>query len=54
MKYLSKSNGVYKLNFPMSKITWFQTGGKAEVLYIPYDFLDLRFFLKNFKKNQLL
>ena len=53
MKYLSKSKGVYKLNFPMSKITWFQTGGKAEVLYIPYDFLDLRFFLKNFKKKPI-
>ena len=54
MKYFSKSKGVVKLNFPMSKLTWFQTGGKAQVLFIPENRLDLHLFLKNFKEKKLI
>ena len=49
MKSLPKIKGVYKRNFPLSKLTWFQTGGKAEILFLPKDLLDLQFFLKNIK-----
>ena len=47
MTSLPKIKGIYKRNFSLSKLTWFQTGGKAEVLFIPKDLLDLQFFLKN-------
>ena len=30
MKSLPKIKGIYKKNFSLSKLTWFQTGGKAE------------------------
>jgi len=49
MNSLPKIKGTYKKNFPLSKLTWFQTGGKAQVLFIPKDLLDLQFFLKNIK-----
>ena len=49
MKSLPKIKGTYKRNFPLSKLTWFQTGGKAEILFLPKDLLDLQFFLKNIK-----
>ena len=49
MKSFPKIKGIYKRNFSLSKLTWFQTGGKAEVLFIPKDLLDLQFFLKNIK-----
>ena len=47
MNSLPKIKGTYKKNFPLSKLTWFQTGGKAQVLLIPKDLSDLQFFLKN-------
>ena len=46
---LPKIKGVYKRNFPLSKLTWLQTGGKAEILFIPKDLNDLQFFLQNIK-----
>ena len=49
MNSLPKIKGTYKKNFPLSKLTWFQTGGKAQVLLIPKDLSDLQFFLKNIK-----
>tara|TARA_B100000029_G_scaffold513292_2_gene612357 strand:+ start:2004 stop:2888 length:885 start_codon:yes stop_codon:yes gene_type:complete len=52
MKYFSKFKGDFKLNFPMSKLTWFQTGGKAKILFMPKDILDLHLFLKNFKEKE--
>ena len=47
MNSLPKIKGTYKKNFPLSKLTWFQTGGKAKVLFVPKNLLDLQFFLKN-------
>ncbi|RCL02684.1 MAG: UDP-N-acetylmuramate dehydrogenase [Candidatus Tokpelaia sp. JSC188] len=35
----------------MSKITWFRTGGPAELLYQPADEKDLVYFLKNLPKR---
>ena len=49
MNSLPKIKGTYKKNFPLSKLTWFQTGGKAKVLFVPKNLLDLQFFLKNIK-----
>tara|TARA_B100001123_G_scaffold128033_1_gene148915 strand:+ start:290 stop:1171 length:882 start_codon:yes stop_codon:yes gene_type:complete len=53
MKFLPKIKGTYKRNFPLSKLTWFQTGGKAEILFIPKDLSDLQFFLKNIKNTPI-
>ena len=41
MNSLPKIKGTYKKNFSLSKLTWFQTGGKAQVLFIPKNLLDL-------------
>ena len=49
MNSLPNIKGTYKKNFPLSKLTWFQTGGKAKVLFVPKNLLDLQFFLKNIK-----
>jgi len=54
MKFLPKIKGTYKKNFPLSKLTWFQTGGKAQVLLIPKDLSDLQFFLKNINHMKLV
>ena len=53
MNSLPKIQGLYKKNFPLSKLTWLQTGGKAEVLCIPKDLLDLQYFLKNIKNTPI-
>ena len=53
MKSLPKIKGIYKRNFSLSRLTWFQTGGKAEILFIPKDLLDLQFFLKNTKYRSI-
>ena len=53
MTSLPKIKGIYKRNFSLSKLTWFQTGGKAEILFIPKDLLDLQFFLKNIKNTSI-
>ena len=51
MNLLPKIKGTYKKRFPLSKLTWFQTGGNADVLFIPKDIDDLKFFLKRLKKT---
>ena len=53
MNSLPKIKGTYKKNFSLSKLTWFQTGGKAQVLFIPKNLLDLQFFLKNIKNTPI-
>ena len=53
MNFLPKIQGIYKKNFLLSKLTWLQTGGKAEVLCIPKDLLDLQYFLKNIKNTPI-
>ena len=50
MAVFSKIKGNYKKNFPLSKFTWFQTGGKAEFFYMPNHIEDLKSFLKKVKK----
>ena len=49
--HVTKGKGIVRLNFPLSKLTWFQTGGNAQVLYIPKNFLELHLFLEGIKKD---
>ena len=49
MNSFSNIKGLYKKNFSLSKLNWFQTGGKAETLFIPQDLEDLKLFLQNIK-----
>lgn len=44
---LPKIRGSYRFNVDLSKTTWFQVGGKADVLFRPQDISDLVDFLKN-------
>ncbi|RCL00705.1 MAG: UDP-N-acetylmuramate dehydrogenase [Candidatus Tokpelaia sp. JSC189] len=44
---LSGLRGRIMSDVDMSKITWFRTGGPAELLYQPADEKDLAYFLKN-------
>ncbi|MBY7649858.1 MAG: UDP-N-acetylenolpyruvoylglucosamine reductase [Candidatus Liberibacter europaeus] len=37
--------GKYQENFPMRRITWFRTGGCADVMFQPQDIDDLKDFL---------
>lgn len=39
--------GKYIKDAPMSKHTWFAVGGPAEVMFIPEDDKDLKYFLQN-------
>lgn len=43
---LPKVEGKYIKNAPLAKHTWFGVGGPAEVLYIPKDIDDLKFFIE--------
>lgn len=47
---LPSVRGKYFKDVDLSKYTWFQVGGKAEILFKPADLEDLQFFLK--KKPQ--
>ena len=47
---LPKIKENFKKNFSLSKLTWFQTGGKAEFFYIPSHIEDLKDFLKKVNK----
>ena len=47
---LPKIKENFKKNFSLSKLTWFQTGGKAEFFYVPSHIEDLKYFLKKVKK----
>ncbi|MDD4555790.1 MAG: UDP-N-acetylmuramate dehydrogenase [Alphaproteobacteria bacterium] len=44
---LPEVKGKYIENAPLSRHTWFAVGGPAEVLFVPKDEEDLKFFLKN-------
>ena len=46
-KFLAQLKGRVLYNEPLSKHTWFGTGGPADVFFIPRDTQDLSFFLKN-------
>ena len=52
MAVFSKIKGNYKKNFPLSKFTWFQTGGKAEFFYMPNHIEDLKSFIT--QNNKML
>jgi UDP-N-acetylmuramate dehydrogenase len=43
---LPKVRGRYILEFDLSKATWFQVGGAAQILFRPADVEDLSFFLQ--------
>ncbi|QKX02234.1 UDP-N-acetylmuramate dehydrogenase [Wolbachia endosymbiont of Dirofilaria (Dirofilaria) immitis] len=44
---LPKVRGVYRYNTLMSKITWLNVGGQADVLFKPHDIKDLIYLVKN-------
>ncbi len=44
---LPKVVGSYRENADLSKTTWFNVGGNADILFRPHDVNDLAFFLKN-------
>ena len=48
---LPKVRGRYRENASLAKVTWFQVGGEAEVLFKPEDAEDLQFFLANKPKD---
>lgn len=48
---LPKIRGKYRENADLSKTTWFQVGGAAEVLFKPEDCEDLCFFMKHIPRN---
>lgn len=43
---LPNVKGTYRFNADLSKTTWFQVGGTAEVLFKPYNEEDLVYFLR--------
>lgn len=51
MNSLPKIKGEYKFNEPMARHTWLNTGGNAEVMFLPEDEKDLQSFLQNLDKN---
>ena len=46
MTRLPKVRGRLEPNAPLADLTWFRTGGPAEVLFTPADEADLADFLK--------
>ena len=46
---LPKIRGTYRKNASLK--TWFNVGGRAEIMFRPLDIEDLQFFLKNCPKN---
>lgn len=46
VKSLPEVSGVYKMNEPLSRHTWFAVGGPAEVMFVPSDEADLSAFLQ--------
>ena len=53
MASLPTIKGEYKRNFRISKLTWFQSGGKATIFCMPKDVDDLVAVLKKTKKIPL-
>jgi UDP-N-acetylmuramate dehydrogenase len=49
LEILPKVRGVYRENVELK--TWFDVGGKAEILFRPADILDLQHFLQNCPKE---
>jgi UDP-N-acetylmuramate dehydrogenase len=47
LKRLPQVRGRLMPNAPLADLTWFKTGGPAEVLFMPADEADLAEFLKN-------
>ena len=48
---LPKIKGKYRENANAGKMCWFKTNGIADVLFIPQDIDDLKYFLSNKPKN---
>jgi UDP-N-acetylmuramate dehydrogenase len=48
---LPKVKGQYLFDESLAKYSWFGTGGKADVLFMPKDKEDLIYFLKNKPKD---
>jgi UDP-N-acetylmuramate dehydrogenase len=48
---LPKVRGRYSVEVDLSRLTWFQVGGAAQVLFKPADVEDLAFFLKQKPKD---
>ncbi|MDR2831691.1 MAG: UDP-N-acetylmuramate dehydrogenase [Rickettsiales bacterium] len=46
---LPKVRGIYRYNVSMSKMTWLNVGGQADVLFKPRDIEDLTCLIKNTK-----
>lgn len=46
LQNLPMVRGEYKFNEPMSRYTWFNVGGPAEILFLPADEIDLCNFLQ--------
>lgn len=51
IKILPKVSGRYLQNISLSRHTWFNVGGNAEVMYIPADINDLIYFLQHKPHN---
>lgn len=52
MKYdLPEVRGKYRFDFPLSKATWFQVGGNADIMFKPEDEEDLAHFIANKPKD---
>ena len=48
---LPKVRGSYRQNADLSKINWFNVGGKADIMFRPHDVEDLSYFLQNKPKG---
>ena len=51
---LPKVRGIYKLNEPLSRYTWLNVGGPADVMFLPEDIEDLQNFLQQKNPEQPL
>jgi UDP-N-acetylmuramate dehydrogenase len=51
LKKLPEVRGRYMANASLADLTWFKTGGPAEVLYLPADEADLSVFMKGTPPN---
>ncbi len=52
-KILPPVRGIYKFDYPLSKITWFNVGGPADVVYMPKDMNDLICFIQYNKLQKI-
>lgn len=49
--FIPEASGRIEFDASLAKLTWFRTGGNAEVLFTPKDESDLCLFLKSLPKN---